>query len=118
MEGDISLFLAVEKIMQDKMFLHKGMRVVKDIDLAEILEVDIKELRAKIRNNRVRFPLDFMTEPNEEEYAFTESGILMLGGLLKSKRTIKVHIQFIDYFIHLLHENRTTVFDLIRTDKK
>lgn len=117
MKGDISLFLAIEKMMQEKMFLHQGKLVVKDVDLATVYEVKIKELRTKIRNNRLRFPSDFMIEINEDEYALTEPGILMLGGLLKSERAKKAHIQFIEYFVHLAHKNGNSVFDLIKTDK-
>jgi hypothetical protein len=115
MEGDISLFLAVEKMMQEKMFLHQGKLVVKDVDIAAIFEIKIKELRTRVRNNKVRFPSDFMTELDEGEYAFTEPGILMLGGLLKSERAIKVHLQFINYFVRLKNEKDVSVFDLIRT---
>ena len=56
MEGDISLFLAIEKMMQEKMFLHRGKLVVKDVDIAAIYEVKITDLRTKIRKNRSRFP--------------------------------------------------------------
>lgn len=115
MKGDLTLFLALEKMIQEKMFLYQGKLVVKDVDLAWIYEVKIKELRTRIRNNRSRFPSDFMIELNEGEYAFTEPGIVMLGGLLKSERARKVHIQFIDYFVHLAHENGVSVFDLIKT---
>jgi len=115
MKADISLFLAIEKMMQEKMFLHRGKLVVKDVDIAAIYEVKIKELRTRIRNNKVRFPSDFMTELNEGEFAFTEPGILMLGGLLKSERAIKAHIQFIDYFVRLTNEKGVSVFDLIKT---
>jgi hypothetical protein len=115
MEGDISLFLAIEKMMQEKMFLHQGKLVVKDVDIAALYEVKIKDLRTRIRNNKVRFPSDFMVELSEGEYAFMEPGILMLGGLLKSERAKRAHIQFIEYFVHLAHENGTSVFDLIKT---
>ena len=117
MEGDISLFLAIEKMMQEKMFLHQGKLVVKDVDLAPVYEVKIKELRTKIRKNIPRFPSDFMIEMSEGEYALTEQGILMLGGLLRSERARRAHMQFIGYFVHLLHENGMSVFDLIKTGK-
>jgi hypothetical protein len=117
MKGDLTLFLAIEKIVQDNMFLHQGMYVIKDTALAEILEVGIKELRTNIRNNRERFPSDFMTELREGEYAFSEPGILKLGGLLKSERAIKIHLQYIEYFVHLAHENGISVFDLINSSK-
>lgn len=116
-KGDISLFLAIEKMMQEKMFLHQGKLVVKDVDIAVIYEVKMKELRTRIRNNKVRFPSVFMTELNEGEYAFTEPGIIMLGGLLKSERAKRAHIQFIEYFVHLAHENGTSVFNLIKTSE-
>ena len=57
-----------------------------------------------------------MTELNKGEYTLTELGILMLGGLLKSERAKRAHIQFIEYFVHLLHENGVSVFDLIKTN--
>jgi len=115
MKGDISLFLAIEKLMQEKMYLYKGKLVVKDVDLAGIYKVKIKEIKTKIRNNRSRFPSDFMIESNEGGYAFTEPGILMLGGLFKSERAIKAHIRFIEYFVHLAHENGESIFNLIKT---
>jgi hypothetical protein len=117
MKRDITLFLAVEKMMQEKMFLHQGKLVVKDVDLATVYEVKIKELRTKIRKNISRFPSDFMIETSKGEYALKEPGILMLGGLLRSERARRAHIQFIEYFVHLLHENGVSVFDLIKTVK-
>jgi len=115
MEGDISLFLAIEKMMQERMFMHQGKLVVKDIDIAVIYDVKLTDLRTKIRKNISRFPADFMTEISKGEYVFTEPGILMLGGLLRSERARRAHMQFIEYFVHLLHENGMSVFDLIKT---
>ncbi|MGI6337772.1 MAG: hypothetical protein ACOXZV_00140 [Bacteroidales bacterium] len=58
-----------------------------------------------------------MTEIGKGEYALTEPGILMLGGLLRSERARRVHMQFIKYFVLLLHDNGMSVFDLIKTGK-
>lgn len=117
MEGDISLFLAIEKMMQERMFMHHGKLVVKDGDIAAIYDVKLTDLRRKIRKNRSRFPSDFMIEMSEGEYALTESGILMLGGLLRSEKARRAHMQFIEYFVHLLYENGMSAFDLIKTGK-
>ena len=117
MEGDISLFLAIEKMMQERMFMHQGKCFVKDANLATIYDVKLTNLRTKIRKNISRFPSDFMIETSKGEYALTEPGILMLGGLLRSERARKAHMQFIEYFVHLLHENGMSVFDLIKTGK-
>ncbi|HEX2975323.1 MAG TPA: ORF6N domain-containing protein [Bacteroidales bacterium] len=116
MEGDITLFLAIEKMMQERMFLHQGKLVVKDVDLAAIYEVKIISLRAKISKNISRFPADLMTEISKGKYVFTEPGIFMLGGLLRSERARKAHMQFIENFVHLLNENGMSAFDLIKTN--
>jgi len=116
-EEDISLFLAIEKMMQESMFMHQGKLVVKDVDLAAIYEVKVTDLRTRISNNISRFPSDFMIETSKGEYALTEPGILMLGGLLRSERARRVHMQFIEYFVHLMHDNGMSAFDLIKTVK-
>ena len=116
-EGDISLFLAIEKMMQERIFMHQGNLVVKDEDIATIYDVKLTDLRSKIRKNISRFPSDLMIETSKGEYALTQSGILMMGGLLRSERARKAHMQFIEYFVHLLHENGVSVFDLIKTGK-
>lgn len=117
MEGDISLFLAIEKMMQERMFVHQGKLVVKDEDIAAIYDVTLTDLRLKIRKNISRFPSDFMIEIDGGEYALTEPGILMVGGLLRSDRARRAHMQFIEYFVHLMHGNGVSVFDLIKTRK-
>jgi len=114
MEGDISLFLAIEKMMQEKMFMHQGKFFVKDANLATIYDVKLTDLRTKISKNISRFPSDFMIETRKGEYALTEPGILMLGGLLRSERARRAHMQFIEYFVHLLNKNGVSVFDLIK----
>lgn len=58
-----------------------------------------------------------MIETNKGEYALTEPGILMLGSLLRSERAKRAHMQFIEYFVHILNENGLSVFDLIKRDK-
>ena len=103
--------------MQEKMFLHQGKLAVKDVDLAEIYDVKTTYLRTKISKNKCRFPDDYMIETSKGEYAFTESGILMLGGLLGSDRARRAHMQFIKYFVHLVNESGLSVFDLLKTGK-
>ena len=113
MNRDLTLFLAIEKLVQDKMIIHQGIRVARDVDLAELLDLDVLDLRKEVKQNMERFPSDFMVRLSDGEYAFSEPGIIMLGGLLKSERAIKAHVQFIDYFVHLAHEGGISIFDLI-----
>lgn len=86
----------------------RGQRVMLDSDLAELYEVEVSQLKRQVRRNIDRFPEDFMFELTREEYdslrcqngtikggrgqhskylpfAFTEEGVAMLSGMLKSK---------------------------------
>ncbi len=104
MNQNLTLFLAIEQLVQEKMITHQGMRVARDVDLAELFDLDVQELRGEAKQNTDRFPSDFMVRLSDGEYAFSEPGIIMLGGLLKSERAIKAHLQFIEYFVHLYIE--------------
>ena len=117
MNQDLTLFLAIERLVQEKMFTYQGMHIARDIDLAELFDLDVQELREEVKKHPERFPSDFMIRLSDKEYAFSEPGIIMLGGLLKSERAIKAHVQFIDYFVHLANESGVSIFDLIDSSK-
>jgi len=117
MQENISLFLAIEKLIQDKMYFHQGMCVVNDADFAEFVEVDIKELRSDVSINMNRFPPDFIVEITDGEYAFAQPGIIMLLGLVRSESALNAHLQFIKYFAKLAHERGTGVFDMLNNRK-
>jgi ORF6N domain len=118
MNQDLTLFLAIEQLVQEKMVTYQGMRIARDVDLAELFDVDVQELREEVKKHPERFPSDFMVRLSDEGYAFSEPGIIMLGGLLKSERAIKAHLQFIDYFVHLAHESGVSIFDLLDNNEK
>ena len=63
----------------------------------------------------MHFPSDFITETNNVEYELTEPGILMLGSLLRSERARRAHMQFIEYFVHLMHYKGLSVFNLVKS---
>jgi hypothetical protein len=48
----------------------RGVRVMLDFDLAEIYEVETKNLKRSVRHNIERFPDDFMIELTENEWEF------------------------------------------------
>ena len=100
-----------------------------DSDLAFLYEVGTKTLNQAVRRNIDRFPSDFMFQLTETEwdnmrsqfvtgsqrkanlryfpYAFTEFGIAMLSGVLKSEKAIQVHISIIRVFFRLREAIRT-----------
>ena len=100
----------------------RGHRVMLDTDLADLYDVEVKQLKRQVRRNKDRFPGDFLLELSQEEhralrcqigtlkmgghskyrpYAFTEQGVAMLSGVLKSKRAIQVNIAIMRAFVRL-----------------
>jgi hypothetical protein len=102
--------------------LIRGHRVMLDTDLAELYGVDVKQLKRQVRRNKERFPDDFLFELSSQEqralrsqfgtlkrgehskyssYAFTEQGVAMLSGVLRSNRAIQVNIAIMRAFVRL-----------------
>jgi len=107
-----------EEVIVNKIFLIRNKKVMIDKDLAELYEVETKQLKRAVRRNIDRFPEDFMFELSEEEFTnlrcqfgtsswggsrvppmvFTEQGVAMLSSVLSSSKAIKVNIQIIRIF--------------------
>jgi hypothetical protein len=97
----------------------RGKKVMLDMDLAKIYEVETRVLKQAVRRNMDRFPDDFMLELTEDEmknltsqfvtsswggtryktFAFTEQGIAMLSSVLKSKKAIHMNIAIMRAFV-------------------
>ena len=116
MEREISI--------QERIYEVRGVRVMLDYDLALLYQVETKVLKQTVRRNLERFPSDFMFEITEGEYnslifsmrsqfvttygrggrrympfAFTEHGVIMLAGLLRSEMAIQMSINITRAFI-------------------
>lgn len=110
------------EIIEKKILLIRGKRVLLDSDLAEMYGVEVKHLKRQVRRNIDRFPPDFMFELSKEEYqslrrqfgtfkkgehvkylsyAFTEQGVAMLSSVLKSKKAVQVNIAIMRVFVKL-----------------
>ena len=93
-----------------------------DSDLAELYGVETKYLLRQVTRNAERFPADFMFILENKEvtrlrcqigtskgrggrrnrpYAFTEQGVVMLSGVLRSKGAIQVNILIMRAFVQL-----------------
>jgi hypothetical protein len=123
------------EIIERKIYLIRGCKVMLDSDLAEMYQVPTKVLNQAVRRNFDRFPADFMFRLNEEElenlrsqtvtsnvgrggrryspYAFTEDGVAMLSSVLASKRAVALNILIIRAFVRL-REYLATHKDLAR----
>ncbi|MEI8128223.1 MAG: ORF6N domain-containing protein [bacterium] len=106
------------EIIENKIFIIRGQKVMLDSDLAQLYEVETKNLNKAVKRNPGRFPEKFMFQLTKEEWdnlkfqigtsswggkrklpqVFTEHGTLMLSSVLNSKRAIAVSIQIIEVF--------------------
>ena len=58
----------VKKVLiDDKIFIIRGIQVMLDRDLAELYEVETRALNQAVKRNENRFPNDFMFELEENE---------------------------------------------------
>ena len=130
-----STSLVPVEIIQNKIYLVRGQKVMFDRDLAELYGVTTGNLNKTVRRNLERFPEDFMFQLTQEEneslifqfgrpkegrggsrylsYAFTEQGVAMLSSVLKSKSAVQVNIQIMRVFTKL-REVMATHKDLAR----
>ncbi|OIN97634.1 DNA-binding protein [Candidatus Desantisbacteria bacterium CG_4_10_14_0_8_um_filter_48_22] len=110
-----------QEIIEKKVLLIRGHKVMLDRDLAELYGVETKQLTRQVRRNIDRFPTDFMFQLTREEftnlkchfgtsswggirylpYVFTENGVAMLSSVLSSKRAIQVNIAIMRVFTRL-----------------
>lgn len=118
-EGELILR---EAVIASKIFTIRGEKVMLDVHLSELYQVETRVLKQAVRRNKERFPDDFMFELTDTEieavvsqnvipskghfggaapFAFTENGVAMLSSVLKSKRAIAVNIAVMRTFTTL-----------------
>ena len=103
--------LSVENKVESLIRVNRGQQVMLDRDLAELYGVETRRLNEQVKRNIERFPEDFMFQlpPNEFDnlksqiatsswggvrkltYAFTEQGVAMLSGVLKSPTAVEAN---------------------------
>ncbi len=115
--------IVTTNIIESKIYLIHGQRVMLDNDLAELYEVPTKALVQAVKRNIKRFPKDFMFQMENQDvinlrsqsvtsslgyggrrylpYAFTEQGVAMLSSVLNSDRAIEVNILIMRAFVKL-----------------
>ena len=112
-------------IIENKIYEIRGQKVMLDFDLAEMYEIETKNLNKAVKRNIERFPTDFMFQLSNIEanilidnirfqngtlskdwfryapFAFTEQGVAMLSGILRSPKAVEVNINIMRAFVHM-----------------
>lgn len=112
--------LIPQEVIERKIYLIRGQKVMLSIHLAELYGVETRVLNQTVKRNRGRFPKDFMFQLNAKEsewlvsqnviphkkyfggaspYGFTEQGVAMLSSVLKSERAVRVNIAIMRVFV-------------------
>jgi len=108
-----------DEMIMNHVYVLRGQKVMIDTDLAKLYQFEDSKIRSILKKSEDRFPEDFMFKLNGEDelsliqqnssvklnsriraspIAFTEQGLSMLSGMLKSKQAIAVNIRIIRIF--------------------
>jgi hypothetical protein len=109
------------EVIDHRILLVRGLKVILDVDLARLYGVETKNLKRAVKRNRERFPADFMFQLTRAEslrcqigtskngrggprylpFAFTEHGVVMLSSVLNSKRAAQANIHIVRAFVRI-----------------
>ena len=116
-----NIIIPDERII-NKIVVLRGEKVILDVHLAQLYDVETRTLKQAVRRNTERFPEDFMFVLSEKEiesvvsqnvipskshfggakpFAFTETGVAMLSSVLKSKKAIEMNVAIVRTFVQL-----------------
>jgi phage regulator Rha-like protein len=132
------------EMIEKKIYLIRGHKVMLDSDLAELYGVATKVLLQAVKRNLNRFPEDFMFILKYQDvvalrsqivtlkkgrgehrkylpYVFTEQGVAMLSSVLNSERAVQVNIAIMRAFVKLremLSTNKELALKLAQLERK
>lgn len=120
---EADLQVASAPAIGQRIYVIRGRQVMLDEDLADLYGVETRVLVQQVKRNAKRFPADFMFQLTKveaealrsqivtsnigrggrryEPYVFTEQGVAMLSGVLRSDRAIAVNIEIMRAFVEL-----------------
>ena len=112
------------KRIENLIYVIRGRQVMLDSDLAALYQVETKVFNQTVNRNIERFPETFRFQLTDEEYAalrsqimisntrggrrynpyvFTEQGIAMLSGVLRSNVAVQISIKIMNTFVEMRH---------------
>lgn len=110
--------------IRNRVYVIRGQQVMLDYDLAELYGYEVKRLNEQVKNNKTRFPEDFMFKLTKSEveylrsnistaninpksralpHAFTEQGIYMLATVLRGELAEQQSIFIMRTFREMRH---------------
>ena len=113
--------------VEDKILILRGVRVILDTDVADLYNVETREINQAVKNNPEKFPKGYVFTTTDKDLediknfdilekikffnsnpkAFTERGLYMLATILKGKTATNTTIAIIETFAKLKELGRT-----------
>ena len=119
---DIVSAMSDNKDIRSLIYMVRGQQVMLDSDLAKLYKVETKVFNQAVSRNSDRFPDNFRFQLTKEEfdalrsqiatsngkggrryrpYMFTEQGIAMLSGVLRSDVAVQMSIRIMNAFVEM-----------------
>lgn len=141
---ETSIALSSDAQIRDMIYTVRGQQVMLDSDLAELYEVETGALNRAAKRNEDRFPEDFRFRLTDDEhenlrcqigissddlrefasggrrympYVYTEQGVAMLSGVLRSKVAVDTSVRIMRAFVEMRHfvTDNAHMFEQIRS---
>jgi hypothetical protein len=143
-KGETAITLSNDVQIRDMIHTVRGQQVMLDSDLAELYEVETGALNRAAKRNENRFPEDFRFRLTDDEYenlrcqfgissddlrefasggrrympyVYTEQGVAMLSGVLRSKVAVDTSVRIMRAFVEMRHfiADNAHMFEQIRS---
>mgnify|MGYP003608300332 FL=1 len=115
--------IIISKEIRNLIYTVRGKQVMLDSDLANLYQVETKNLNKAVKRNIDRFPVSFCFQLTDEEvenlrfqfgtsslsyggrrylpYVFTEQGVAMASAILRSDIAVKVSVEIMEAFVEM-----------------
>ena len=123
------LNLTTTEEIQNLIYTIRGKQVMLDSDVANLYHAETRAINQALKRNIDRFPEEFCFQLTDEEFlnlrsqivifksktnngkvtrkynpfVFTEQGIIMLSGILRTETAIKVSVKIVEAFVRMRH---------------
>jgi hypothetical protein len=102
----------------------RNTNVLTDVDLSELFEIETSAIHLIIEANITKFKNDSIFVLTEDEipgpgvrYVFSDPGVFILAGLIKSKRAIRIYVQLIELLVNKLQDRAYELATSYQPDK-
>ena len=138
-----SLMVVPDEVVMNKIYVIRNQKVMLDVDLAGLYQVETKVLKQSVKRNMDIFPEHFMFELTEQEFellrsqfvtskegrggtrylpmVFSEHGVLQLSNVIRSGIAKQMSIRIIEVFVkmrQMLTDNTELRLDIEKIKKK